>query len=55
MLYGELGRFPVSLIIKRRMLKFWYKLVTDTGNKLSTFMYKTMLDDVASGFCLIIG
>lgn len=51
MLYGELGRFPVSLIIKRRMLNFWYKLVSDTGNKLSTFMYKTMLNDVASGFC----
>ena len=51
MLYGELGRFPVSLIIKRRMLNFWYKLAFDTGNKVSTLMYKTMLNDVASGFC----
>ena len=39
MLYGELGRFPISLIIKQKMITFWGKLVTDTRGKLPLTMY----------------
>ena len=51
MLYGELGRFPISLIIKQRMVKFWGKLVSDTHGKLSSFMYRRLYNDMSNDFC----
>ena len=50
MLYGELGRFPISLIIKQRMVKFWGKLVSDTHGKLSSFMYRRLYN-MSNDFC----
>ena len=38
MSYGELGRFPISILIKKRILGFWYSIV-HTGGKLSSTMY----------------
>ena len=51
MLYGELGRFPISLIIKQRMVKFWEKLVSDRTGKLSSFMYRMLFNDMSQDFC----
>ena len=28
MLYGELGRYPIELIIKQRIIMYWFRLVT---------------------------
>ena len=52
MLYGELGRFPISLIIKQRMIKFWGKLVTDTHGKLSSTRYSLLYNDMSHDFCI---
>lgn len=42
MVYGELGRFPMETIIKRKIVLFWNSLLLE-NNKLSSIMYKTML------------
>lgn len=44
MLFGELGKFPLELQAKQRMLNFWYKLIdSQNKNKLSSVMYKFLL------------
>ena len=45
MLYGELGRFPISLTIKKRMVSYWCKLVSGSVNKLSSILYRILLGD----------
>ena len=42
MLMGELGRYPMEIIIKCRMIGFWYKLLTGNTNKLSYRLYHLM-------------
>ena len=44
MVYGETGRFPIELQIKSRMINFWARLLTDTSDKISSTLYKVMLD-----------
>ncbi|MEW8547673.1 MAG: reverse transcriptase family protein, partial [Candidatus Thiodiazotropha sp.] len=40
MVYGEFGRFPLSIWIKSRMISYWAKLINAKETKLVTFMYK---------------
>ena len=50
MLHAELGRVPIELQIKSRMIKYWISLVNnDNGNKLSKIMYNIMLDETNNG------
>ena len=49
-LYSELGRFPISLIIKQRLIKFWGELVTDTRGRLSSSMYRLLYNDMSHDF-----
>ena len=42
MVYGEMGRFPIDIVIKLRMVMFWNSLVDNSG-KLSSILYKLML------------
>ena len=41
MVYGEIGRFPVKIIIKLRMATFWNKMLCN-NNTLSSIMYRLM-------------
>ena len=45
MLYGELGRFPISINIKSRMISFWNRLICSTNDKLSKQIYNFILND----------
>ena len=36
MLYGDLGRFPLSVIVKKRVIGYWFDLLT--GDKLSAVL-----------------
>ena len=42
MVYGELGRFPLEINLKMRMISFWCKLVQNDV-KLSSVIYRLML------------
>ena len=43
MVYGELGRLPLEIIVKSRIILFWNSLLFE-DNKLSSIMYKIMLN-----------
>ena len=45
MIYGELGRYPLSIVIKKRIINFWYKLVSGNANTLSSSLYRILLND----------
>ena len=39
MVYGEMGRFSMDIVIKLRMVMFWNSLIDNSG-KLSSIVYK---------------
>lgn len=39
-LYGELGRYPIQIVVKSRMISFWNRLITGKEQKLSLQIYK---------------
>jgi len=45
MLYGEIGRFPLSIYIKKRIIGFWYKL-SHNHDTLSSLLYKFIVNDI---------
>ena len=49
MLHAELGRHPVNIDIKMRMLNFWLSLVNSKPNKLSHIMYNLLRAETNSG------
>ena len=48
--YGELGRYPLEIDIKCRIINFWFKIVNGKQNKLSNIMFKLLLHDKETGF-----
>ena len=43
MLYGELGRLPLDIIIKTRMINFWYRIITGSQNKFTYILYQKLV------------
>jgi hypothetical protein len=39
MLYGELGRYPLNITVKLKVLSFWSKLIDGKQSKLSSLIY----------------
>jgi hypothetical protein len=56
MVDGELGRYPISIDIKVRMIKFWCKLIIGKQSKLSHICYKLLYNKkcLRDGFSLWI-
>ena len=44
MLYGDLGRVPLSISIKKRVIGYWYDII-NSDNKLSSILYRLILQD----------
>jgi hypothetical protein len=42
MLYGELGRYPVNITVKLKILSFWSKLIDGKQSKLSSLIYRLL-------------
>ena len=42
-LYGELGKYPISIAVKSRMIGFWQKLINGKSDKISYKLYKILL------------
>ena len=43
MVYGELGRKPLSILIKSRMIQFWFKVVSNDDSRLTSIVYNVLL------------
>ena len=43
MLHGELGRYPLSAVVKRRMIGYWNLLLNGKPTQLSYEIYLSML------------
>ena len=43
MLYGELGRYPLEITIKSRMIGFWYRITHGNPLKLYSVLYQYLL------------
>lgn len=43
MLYPELGRYPLSVIVKTRIIRYWSILLTGTESRLAVIYYKNMM------------
>ncbi|MES9902847.1 MAG: reverse transcriptase family protein [Sedimenticola sp.] len=43
MLHGELGRYPLSIIVKSRLIGYWNRLVTGTNTKYAYLIYMSMI------------
>ena len=39
MVYGELGRYPITINVKVRMISFWAKLQNSQGKKISSKLW----------------
>jgi hypothetical protein len=42
MLYGELGRYPLNITVKLKILSFWSKLIDGKQSKLSSLIYRLL-------------
>ena len=42
MVYGELGRVPISVHVKSRILNYWFHIMSASDAKLSCILYKLM-------------
>ena len=49
MIYGELGRVPLSVTIKTRIVAFWHRLITSPVSKLSSAMYDFLFHITKTG------
>ena len=50
MVYGELGRYPLRVLIYSRPVKFWAKIITPSNmNKISFILYQIQLNRLNKG------
>ena len=42
--YGELGRYPLSIQIKQRMVRYWTRILNSSEYKLNTVMYTILFN-----------
>lgn len=42
MIYGELGRYPLDITIKTRMINYWCRIISGKQSKFSYFMYQKL-------------
>ena len=50
MLYAELGRHPIDIIIKTRMIKYWNNLLLSKHSKISYIVYQHAIDSNLTNF-----
>jgi len=44
MLYGDLGRVPLSIRIKQKVIEYWYDMI-NSDNKLSSIVHRLIFQD----------
>ena len=48
MVYGESGRFPLDIIVKKRMIGFWARILTGKSSKLVKLLYNRIINSNAN-------
>ena len=48
MVYGETGRYPIEITIKKKMISFWTRLISGKQYKLDKIMYDCLLRKMSS-------
>ena len=43
MLYGELGRYPLAITVKTRIISFWKRIITGKPEKFTNIIYQKLL------------
>ena len=49
-MYGELGRYPLSITIKQRMVCYWTRILKSNQHKLNKVMYEILYNFIAKIF-----
>ena len=49
MLYAELGRKPINISIKNRMIGYWLNIINSKNSKLSNLLYNILLPGYNAG------
>lgn len=49
-IYGELGRYPIDIAVKSRMIGFWQRIINGKPDKISHKLYKILLVMHQRGF-----
>ena len=42
-LYGELGRYPIDIFVKARIMGFWQRIINGKQDKIAFKLYKILL------------
>ena len=50
MLYGELGRYPIEIVIKTRLIGLWVRIITGKQDKFVNLMYQKLIQTGAHKF-----
>ena len=50
MLLGELGRYPVEIVVQTKMISFWVRLLLGKQSKISYILYQYMLHNSNQNF-----
>lgn len=55
MVYGELGRFPISINIKCKIISYWLRLVQGKESKFVKCVYNGLHEMYRDGVYLVLG
>lgn len=44
MVYGETGRFPLSVIVSTRMVSYWCKLISSTNTRITNIFIPVLVN-----------
>lgn len=53
MVLGELGRYPLEIIVKQRIVSFWGRLITGAENKYSSLIHSFCFDAHENNKCVL--
>ena len=55
MLHAEMGRHPIQINIKSRMIRLWLSVGNGKESKLSKLLYTIMLKEQENGYMILNG
>ena len=53
--YGELGKFPIEIVIKSRIIAFWKRIVCNKRDKICAIIHKLLYNMHVKQFSILNG